>query len=176
MTIELEHSFPRQPSSLFLFISLASKEHTNLDLENTIHHTRINLVQIHTCRQSDSALKAPHDSLSNVDHFTLYFLVHGALSRDDEDVVLDSHVDLILLGAGEIDTDAQLTWGLEDVHRDHVALGGVRVERAAGSIAKGSSLVRRERGFPRMKDILVCFGFDFASVRFFQKLRNASPL
>jgi hypothetical protein len=47
------------------------------------------------------------------------------------DVVLDADNDLILLEAGEIDTDEQLTWGLEDFQSDHVvlaAVGGVRVE------------------------------------------------
>jgi hypothetical protein len=63
-----------------------------------------------------------------------------------EDVILDSHADLFLLEAGEIDIDDEMAWGLDDVKGDHVALGGAWMD-----IAEGVHGIRFQR---RNRDIL----------------------
>src|SRR5690606_37570885 len=83
-----------------------------------------------TGRQGQTALEAPLRQLEPVDHRALQFGAQATLASNDEYAIVDRHLDLAGIDAGQRGQHAQIGCGFEDVDR---RLPSGCPARAAGS-------------------------------------------
>jgi hypothetical protein len=107
------------------------ERHTNRDTQNPVLHAPLDLALVSTIRQSHSTLKTPKTSFADVSSPFIRLLAACSLSGNNEDAVLDSHVDLILLEAGEVEGNDELVGMLDEIKTrepNHSVSGIVGVE------------------------------------------------
>ena len=88
------------------------------DVQHALVEIGLNLLLVHALRQLERPLERAIRALHEVEPPLLAFLpLGGFLAANRQRAVLDLDLDVLLPDAGKLDVEAQLLWGLANVHR-----------------------------------------------------------